>query len=149
MPLSDIPESGFPEYARFNVHVDAAFSMYVRLGIDAFPFDPATEEVSKAEMVRRVGVSRFEDFSLTGEEREKTKESFKKVLGDLAKLFAKDPSGPFILGKKASYADLIVGGWLRMIHVIFPKNDWADVRTWHNGVFGKLFDALEDFAEVK
>lgn len=149
VPLSDIPESGFPEYARFNVHVDAAFSMHVRLGIDTFPFDPATAEASKAEFVRRVGVSRWEDFSLTAEEREKTKESFKKTLGDLGRLFTRDPSGPFIFGKRATYADLIVGGWLRMIHVTFPKSDWEDVRSWHDGLYGKLFDALEAYAEVK
>lgn len=149
VPLSEIPESGFPEYAKFNVYVDAAFSAHVRLGIDTFPFDPATAEISKAEFVRRVGATRWEDFSLVGEEREQTKESFKKTLAGLGKLFLKDTSGPFILGKRATYADLIVGGWLRMIHVTFPKNDWEDVRSWHDGLFGKLFDALDVYATVK
>lgn len=149
VPLSEIPESGFPEYARFNVHVDAAFTVHVRLGVDTFPFDPATAEISKAEFVRRVGATRWEDFSLTGEEREQTKLSFKKALGDLGKLFLRDPSGPFVLGKRATYADLIVGGWLRMLRVTLPPNDWEDVRSWHDGLFGKLFDALEVYATVQ
>lgn len=123
--------------------------MHVRLGVDTFPFDPATAEISKAEFVRRVGATRWEDFSLTGEEREQTKLSFKKALGDLGKLFLRDPSGPFVLGKRATYADLIVGGWLRMLRVTLPPNDWEDVRSWHDGLFGKLFDALEVYATVQ
>ncbi|KAK2850628.1 hypothetical protein FQN49_005477 [Arthroderma sp. PD_2] len=149
IPLSDVPESGFPEYAKFNVNVDAAFSTHVQLSTQYLPFDPATVEISKAEFARRAGVASWDDFALTGEAREKMKESFRNTLGDLAKLFLKDTSGPFILGEKACYADLIVGGWLRMMRATLPGSEWEELRSWHEGLFGQLHDALEVYAEVK
>ncbi|KAJ5780628.1 hypothetical protein N7457_005788 [Penicillium paradoxum] len=149
IPLSEIPESPFPEYAKFNVNVDAAFTSHVQLGVQNLPFDPATAEISKAEFARRGGVKSWDDFAISGEPREKLKESFRNTLGELGKLFLKDTSGPFILGSKASYADLIVGGWLRNMRATLPEGDWEDVRNWHDGLFGRIYDALEVHAEVK
>ncbi|ODM23387.1 hypothetical protein SI65_00976 [Aspergillus cristatus] len=148
-PLSEQKEGEFNEYARFNTNVDAAFSAHVPLMVHGLPLDPATAEATKAEFVRRAGVSSWDDFAVSGEEREKLKNSFRDTLGDLAKLFLKDASGPFILGKQVSYADLIVGGWLRMMRGTLPGNEWEEARGWHGGVFGRLHDALEEYAEVK
>lgn len=149
IPLSEIGETEFPEYAKFNRNVDAAFTAHVQLTVQGFPFDPATAEASKAEFVRRAGVTRFEDFALVGEAREKTMESFRNMLGGLGKLFLRDTSGPFLLGTRASYADMIIGAWLRMFHGTLPESDWEQVRSWHEGIFGRLHDALEPYAEVK
>lgn len=149
VPLSECSESEFPEYAKFNVNVDAAFSAHAQLTVQGFPFDPATADISKAEFVRRAGVTCWEDFALVGEEREKMKDSFRNMLGGLAKLFLRDTSGPFLLGTRASYADLIVGGWLRMMRATLPENEWEEVRSWHGSLFGRLHDALEVYAEVK
>lgn len=149
VPLSQCDDSEFPEYARFNVNVDAAFTAHVQLAVQGLPFDPATAEASKAEFVRRAGVSRWEDFALVGEAREKVKHSFRDTLGGLARLFSRDDSGPFLLGSRASYADFIVGGWLRMMRGTLPESEWEEVRSWHEGVFGRLHDALEVYAEVK
>ncbi|KAL5356279.1 hypothetical protein BJX96DRAFT_104704 [Aspergillus floccosus] len=149
IPLSDCSDSQYPEYAKFNVNVDAAFTAHVQLTLENFPFDPATVEASKAEFVRRAGMKSWDDFALVGEAREKVKESFRNTLGDLAKLFAKDDSGPFLLGTKASYADMIVGAWLRMMHATLPESEWEEVRSWHQGIFGRLHDALNVYAEVK
>ncbi|GJC79877.1 glutathione S-transferase-like protein ustS [Colletotrichum liriopes] len=110
---------------------------------------PATAEATKAEFVRRAGVSCWDDFALIGEQREKMMDSFRNMLGDLAKLFLKDTSGPFLLGTKASYADLMIGAWLRMMYVTLPESEWEEVRSWHEGIFGHLYDALEAYAEVK
>ncbi|KAK2029072.1 hypothetical protein LX32DRAFT_639447 [Colletotrichum zoysiae] len=149
VPLSSCRGGAFPEYARFNMNVDAAFTMHVQLTVDGFPFDPATEQAAKAEFVRRAGVSSFDDFALVGERRERTKASFRDTLGGLAELFQRDPGGPFLLGTKASYADLTVGAWLRMMRATLPDSEWEEVRSWHKGVFGQLHDALEVYAEVK
>jgi len=149
VPLSDCRESGYPEYAKFNVNVDAAFTAHVQLAVQGFPFDPATAEASKAEFIRRAGVTRWEDFALVGEEREKLKDSFRNTLGGLAKLFLRDTSGPFLLGPRASYADFIIGAWLRMFRVTLPESEWQEVRSWHGGLFGQLHDSLEVYAEVK
>lgn len=149
VPLTECRESGFPEYAKFNVNVDAAFTAHVQLGVQGLPFDPATAETSKAEFVRRAGLTSWDDFALVGEAREKTKESFRNTLGGLAELFSRDTSGPFLLGTRASYADLIVGGWLRMMSVTLPESEWEELRSWHGGLFGRLYDALQVYAEVK
>ncbi|KAJ5476245.1 glutathione S-transferase-like protein ustS [Penicillium sp. IBT 31633x] len=149
VPLSDCSDKGYPEYAKFNMSVDAAFTTHVQLAVQNFPFDPATVEATKAIFVQRAGVSRWEDFELVGEARQKTLDSFQEVLGDLGKLFLRDASGPFLLGTKASYADLIVGAWLRMLSVTLPENEWEALRGWHEGIFGRLHDALEVYAEVK
>lgn len=149
VPLSECNASEFPQYAKFNMNVDAAFSTHAQLAVEGFPFDPATAEATKAEFVRRAGLSSWDDFALAGEAREKVKESFRAMLGDLAKVFQDDPSGPFVLGAKASYADFIVGGWLRMMRGTMPGSEWEELRGWHGGVFGRLHDALEAYADVK
>lgn len=149
VPLSECRDSEYSEYAKFNTSVDDAFTAHTQLTVQCFPFDPATEEISKAEFARRVGVSSWDDFTLVGEARRKVMDSFRDTLGGLAKVFLKDTSGPFILGTRASYADIIVGGWLRLMRVALPSSEWEELRSWHGGLFGQVHDALEVYAEVK
>lgn len=149
VPLSEQKEGEHDEYARFNTNVDAAFTSHLGLAAYQLPFEPATAEASKAEFVRRAGVKSFDDFEVKGEAREPLKEALRLMLGDLGKLFLRDPSGPFLMGAQATYADLIVGGWLRMLCATLPKHEWEEARSWHGGIFGRLHDALEKYAEVK
>lgn len=128
------------------MNVDAAFTTHVRLMAHGPAFDHATAEETKAEFVRRAGVSCWEDLAVTGEQREKLLGSFREMLGGLAKLFGRN--GPFLLGDRANYADLIVGAWLRMASKTLPAEEWKLVRDWHGGVFGRLHDALEIYAAV-
>ncbi|RDW64394.1 glutathione S-transferase family protein [Aspergillus mulundensis] len=153
VPLSDLSETARQEkyvrYAEFNTHVDAAFTAHTILNVMGIPFNPDTEEVSKAEFCRRAGMPSFEAFDVTGEARKGIMASFKETLGDLARVFGRDTSGPFILGSEPCYADFIVGGWLRMFSVCLPGEEWEEVRGWHGGVFGALFDGLRGFYEIK
>ncbi|OBT55754.1 hypothetical protein VE04_03844 [Pseudogymnoascus sp. 24MN13] len=152
IPLSEIRGTDFIDYARFNQNIDAAFTAHVGLMAYGLPLDPATADITKAEFVNRAagaGVRSWEDFKMVGEMRETMKKSFEKTLGGLAKLFVRDTTGPFLLGQKASYADIIVGGWLRMARVTLPASEWEELRGWHGGVFGQLHDALDKYAEVK
>ncbi|KAJ5311748.1 hypothetical protein N7476_007608 [Penicillium atrosanguineum] len=43
---------------------------------------------------------------------------------------------------------LWVGGWLKFMKGTLTSDEWEEARTWHDGVFGRLFDALEKYAEV-
>lgn len=149
IPLSEITGTEFIEYARFNQNIDAVFTAHVGLMAYGLPLDPATADITKTEFVNRAGVKSWEDFKMVGEVRETTKKSFEKALGDVAELFVRDTTGPFLLGQKANYADIIVGGWLRMARVTLPENEWEELRGWHGGVFGQLHDALDKYAEVK
>ncbi|KAF9322002.1 hypothetical protein BG006_002500 [Podila minutissima] len=149
VPLSERNDSEFSEYNMFNMNVDAAFTMHTLLMAHGLPFDPATEDIARAEFVRRVHVASWNDLTVHGEEREKLKRSFCDTLAGLADLLKREPSGPFLLGTQPSYADFIVGGWLKMMQVTLPEAEWEEARTWHDGVFGKLHDALQTYAEVK
>ncbi|KAF9920749.1 hypothetical protein FBU30_009341 [Linnemannia zychae] len=148
-PLSERSDDELAEYTMFNTNVDAAFSAHVQLMVHGLPFDSTIEDVARAEFVRRAGVASWDDLTVRGEEREKLKKSFCNTLAGLADLFKREPSGPFLLGMQPSYADFIVGGWVRMMQVTLPKAEWEEARTWHDGVFGKLHDALQVYAEVK
>ncbi|VUC26522.1 unnamed protein product [Clonostachys rosea] len=145
-PLSERSDSEQEEYAKFNTCVDAAFSAHVGLMGYTMPVD---SEATRAEFIRRAGMKSWDDFEVKGEVREQMMEALKAMLGDLAKEFTKDTSGPFILGTRASYADIIVGGWLYMSSRTLPDSEWQQMRSWHGGVFGDLFDGLKKYAEVK
>ncbi|KAI1770139.1 hypothetical protein F4818DRAFT_276431 [Hypoxylon cercidicola] len=145
-PLSKPKETDYGEYSKFNMHIDRAFSAHVGLMGSGMCLD---SQASKDELVRRAGVKSWDDFEIKGEAREQMKESLRLMLGDLARVFARDTTGPFLLGKQASYADLIVGGWLHMMNGTLPDNEWQEARSWHGGIFGRLYDGLEKYAEVK
>lgn len=135
-------------YVKFNTSVDSVFSAHAQLMVQGFPFDPATAEASKAEFSRRMGGLAWDDLAVSGEKREELLGAFEKALGGLARLLERDASGPFVMGKKASYADFIVGGWLRMSRRMLPGEEWEALKGWHGGVFGRLHEALEEFAQM-
>ncbi|KAI1756208.1 hypothetical protein F4782DRAFT_485215 [Xylaria castorea] len=144
--LSEREDVEHADYSKFNSNIDAAFTAHVGLMGYYMPLD---SEESKEAMVRRAGAASWEDFKVDGEAREKLTDSLRLMLGELAKLFSRDTSGPFIMGKQASYADLVVGGWLHMMRGTLPGNEWQEARGWHGGIFGHLYDGLEKYAEVK
>ena len=113
------------------------------------PLDPATAEISRAEAVRRAGVSRWEDFEIPqgSEERKKKLAAFEAALGSgLAAWFVRRDEGPFLEGRTPIYADMIVGGWLQFMRNCLPE--WKELREWHGGLWGNLHDALQEWAEV-
>lgn len=137
----------------FNAHVDALFSFKGGALLAGYyqHFDPRTEAQDKAEFVRRIPtISRWEDLEmpLGSEVREKAIEGFKEALGnELAVWFVNRDKGPFIEGDTPRYADFIIGGWLQFMKVNMPE--WDRMREWHDGLWGKLSDALEQWAQVQ
>ncbi|KAG5928387.1 hypothetical protein E4U60_007784 [Claviceps pazoutovae] len=150
IPLSELrAQSPHVQYAHFNNQVDALFTAHAHLMAYYMPLDPCTAEATKAEFVHRAGASSWEDFALDGEEREVMKMSLRDALGvHLVGLFGRDSSGPFVLGGRATYADFIVGAWLKMMERTLPGGEWEEMRGWHGGVFGELHDALGEFGGV-
>ncbi|CAH0051229.1 unnamed protein product [Clonostachys solani] len=145
-PLSVRSDSEQEEYASFNTSVDAAFSAHAGLAGYNMPVD---SEATRDEFIRRAGAKSWDDFEVKGEVREQMIQSLKAMLGDLSREFTKNTGGPFTLGARATYADLIVGGWLYMMSRTLSDGEWQQVRGWHGGVFGDLFDGLKKYAEVK
>ncbi|KAJ5898768.1 hypothetical protein N7495_003512 [Penicillium taxi] len=133
-------------YAKFNTNVDAAFSAHVQLMMEGMPFDAVDE--CRAEFSRRAGGIPWELMRVKEEKRDDLLNSFEETLGGLASLYLRDASGPFLMGQRASYADFIVGGWLRMSRVSLPEEEWDALKGWHSGVFGRLHEALKMFAQT-
>lgn len=150
VPLSERNDDVHADYARFNSNVDTAFTLHVQLMGHGMRWDPAYEDAIKAEFMRRAGAKSWDDVGIHGEARDKLKASLRDTLRDLAAMFRRDTTGPFMLGNQPSYADIIVGGWLRMMSKTLPESEWTEVQTWHDGVFGALHAALQErFGDVK
>lgn len=117
------------------------------LTLDGMPLDPATRDVSRAEFCRRAGRARWEELCVVGEARAALLRSFEAALGGLAGCFVRRDEGPFLEGAVLMYADLIVGGWLLMMKVCLPESEWEMLREWDGGLWGRLVDALGEYAD--
>lgn len=146
VPLSDPRGTEYTNYETFNRKVDAAFSTHAGLMASGLPFNPAVADQVKAEFVRRANANSWDDFIIKGEARQQLLKSLESMLKELGTLFHNDAKAPFILGAEPCYADFIVGGWLKFMHGTLLE--WSEVRKWHNGLFGTLYDALEPYAAV-
>ncbi|KXS10235.1 hypothetical protein M427DRAFT_62641 [Gonapodya prolifera JEL478] len=144
VPLSDHTGKPHPSYALFAAKVDATFTAHTQLTVGGFPFDPASEAASRVEFARRAMVPQLEVLTLTGDSRERAMKTFEDTLGVLAAMLKRDPSGPFLLGKRASYADLVIVGWLRMFWGTLRKEEWERLCKWHDGGFGRLYEAVDE-----
>ncbi|KAL8681720.1 MAG: hypothetical protein Q9186_002167 [Xanthomendoza sp. 1 TL-2023] len=144
------PPNSLALHRAFNAHVDTLFTLNgVQLAGYYMPFDPANAELAKANFARRAGVARWEDLEipLGSEERKNKMAAFEAALGSgLATWFVHRDEGPFLEGRTPMYADFIVGGWLQMMRNCLPE--WEELRGWHEGLWGKLYDALEEWAKV-
>jgi glutathione S-transferase len=131
------------EYAQFNLHVDTTFSANVLLVAQFLPFNPSSADAVRAVFVKRAHLQSWEDLCIQGEVRQQLLQGCKQGLATLADLYKVHESGPFLEGSQPSYADLVVGGWLNMFSVTLPEQEWKDFRSWHDGVFARLHDALQ------
>lgn len=143
-PLTSLEGRKNQAYARFNQQVDSTFTANLAPWAQYLPFNPTSAEQVKATFVKRAHLNSWDDLCIKGETSEQLKVACKEALTSLALLFMVHDSGPYLEGKQANYADLIVGGWLMMFSAIMPKEDWEGMRTWHGGVFARLHDALQE-----
>lgn len=134
--------------AAFNAQVDAIFTQHVILCVHGIPFNPATIDAAKATFLGRAGLTDWEQLTVKGEARTKTLESLRSGLEVLVRAY-KQTDGPYLEGEAASYADIIVGGWLAFFKATVQADEWEQIRTWHDGLWGKLHQALEKYAEVR
>jgi glutathione S-transferase len=142
-PLTSQQAGNNADYARFNWHVDTTFSCHVALVCEHMPFNPDTAEAVRDMFARRAGVNSWDDLCIRGEAREQLKASFEQSLASLAELYMVHEDGPYLEGSRATYTDLIVGGWLIFMSAALPADEWRDFRAWHGGVFAQLHDALQ------
>ncbi|KAJ7697768.1 hypothetical protein B0H14DRAFT_2418075, partial [Mycena olivaceomarginata] len=134
------------DYAHFNTYVDATFSAYVGLTVPnmARAFPPASAACTKALFAQRVGAPAWDDMIgafADAEKRAGIFRAFDMGIAGLARLYVQK-EGPFLEGQTPSYADLIVGGWLKNSSQFLEQEEWAEFCTWHGGVFGRLHEVL-------
>ena len=134
-PITSNQGSKNEAYAKFNFHVDATFSAHVILVGQYLPLNPDTADGVKARMMKRAHLSSWDDICIRGEAREQIKAGFKVALTSLAELFKVHEDGPYLEGKEANYADLIVGGWLNMLSATMPEEG---VEGFQNVAWGSV-----------
>ncbi|WPG98797.1 Hypothetical protein R9X50_00159300 [Acrodontium crateriforme] len=159
--------------AAFNAQIDGIFTKYVTLA-NQMPFDPAIAEKIGAIFAKRAGAASLKDMQITsGAQREEQMVAFEAALGELSKAYwhtggttdyfwkATDPkqaqrppenrkqAGPFLDGDHPTYADCIVGAWLKMLEASMPSEDWARVRLWQGGLWARIVDGLGNLSEIK
>lgn len=142
-----LPPSTIALTAGFDVQVDAASTFSVLLFAHGLPLNPATADISKAEFSRRAGLEDLEAWdklTVTGEDWVKALATFQTALGELAKAY-KHSKGSLLGGDSPMYADFIVGAWLQMVKA---SKEWDDIKTWHDGLWGKIHAALEPYATM-
>ncbi|KAJ5999508.1 hypothetical protein N7451_007318 [Penicillium sp. IBT 35674x] len=149
VPLSEREEGECGEYVRFNRSVDSVFTAHVMLMAPGMQFDPAHEEAIQAMFAKRAGVETLPPMEFGPEDRARLMVSLRDALADLVKLLNRNETGPFILGQHATYADCIVGGWLRMMKMTLPASEWEKVMGWYGGALKRFYVGLEQFTEVK
>lgn len=130
-----------------NAHADRVFTEHVVLAMAGMPLNPETRHLSEAEFCRRAGGAvSWEEMNVVGEARAALLGKFEAALGVLARCFVRRGEGPFLEGAVPMYADLILGGWLHMMEVCLPDDEWDALRRWDGGLWGTLFDALNKYA---
>ncbi|KJZ78252.1 hypothetical protein HIM_02290 [Hirsutella minnesotensis 3608] len=152
-----IPEGTVGVTKAWNDRVDALFSRFVRLNAHGTPLNPENAETCRQILVDRgrkfVPAScplTWDDLAVTGDERRKTFAEYKEALGELEAYYryAADKEGPFLNGRQPVYADLIVAGWLGYSRATMPDDEWADLASWHNGRWGKIWNGLADYTKM-
>ena len=159
--------------AAFNARVDGLFTTYAIL-CSQMPFDAEVAEAVKEIFAKRAGAMSV-DMNVGPDQRKQLFVSFEADLGELAKAYrhtggttdyfwrrggtekaqsqrapsGREEGGPFLDGDEPTYADFIVGAWLKMFETSMPPEEWQRVRTWQGGLWGRLADALGKWSEIK
>ncbi|KAK7450617.1 hypothetical protein VKT23_012927 [Stygiomarasmius scandens] len=107
---------------------------------------PRSEEYFHRNRLVKFNVKKVEDV-FPGGEAQKVQE-WKKLeegLGQLDRWYREE--GIFVMGDKACFADFVLGGVLVWIRSVFGRDsqEWKDVSSWHNGRWGRMIQALEDY----
>jgi len=160
--------------AAFNAQVDSIFTKAAGV-CGPLPLNPATAEASYTMFAQRFGVMSLAELQPSREQHEAMMTGLGAALGELAKAYrhtggttdhvwraggsdpaqsqrppeGREEAGVFLDGDGPAYADFIVGAWLRMFFESMRPEDWQRLRSWQGGFWGKVFDALEPWTEIK
>lgn len=58
--------------------------------------------------------------------------------------------GPYVMGNTISFADFVLGGWLKWMQVALGKDseEWKQISSWNEGRWGERVERLEKYAQT-
>lgn len=91
----------------------------------------------------------MEDLSPTGKDREVEWAKVKEAFG-IVDAWLQKSDGPYFMGNTICFIDLVVASFIIWSRKVFGEAsaEWADLRTWNDGRWGKLMDGLEKYAKI-
>ncbi|EGO00367.1 hypothetical protein SERLA73DRAFT_107446 [Serpula lacrymans var. lacrymans S7.3] len=107
-------------------------------------FYPKNEEYFRKQAEERFG-TKWEDISPVGRKREEGWKNTKAALGVIDGWYSKS-GGKWIMGDTFSYADIIVGAWMRSFSVVFDKDQWEELKSWHGGRWSGIVEEINKYA---
>jgi glutathione S-transferase len=160
--------------AGWNQHVDGLFTKFTIFCGD-MPFDPEVAPKVGEMFAKRAENIKYVNLDPTSEDKEAKMKEFANSLGELAKAYkhtggttdyfwldagtnkaqaqhapnGREQASVWLDGDQPAYADFIVGAWLKMFEASMPKQQWEMVRSWQDGLWGRIVDALDEWATIK
>ncbi|PFH52512.1 hypothetical protein AMATHDRAFT_2228 [Amanita thiersii Skay4041] len=85
-----------------------------------------------------------------GVEREAALQELKAGLNVLDRWLVKS-GGPFIMGDNPSFADFVVGGYMRWTRAVLgpDSKEWKEIASWNEGRWGQRVQRLDQYATVQ
>lgn len=69
------------------------------------------------------------------------------ALAKLKTVYAKS-DGLWLTGEQPVYADFVVLSLFVFVHCVVPEDEWAEVVQWHDGLWGKLWQASLQYQQA-
>ncbi|KAF9479953.1 hypothetical protein BDN70DRAFT_981766 [Pholiota conissans] len=111
--------------------------------------NPASQEYFRTTREKLFG-KKLEDV-VPSLESDEGKEEWKKVeegFAGMAVWYSKNGGkGPFLLGERVSWPDVVVGGYLLWLKAAWGEHDrkWKDVMGWHGGIWKALGEVMKEY----
>ncbi|KAF4613743.1 hypothetical protein D9613_008017 [Agrocybe pediades] len=111
---------------------------------------PKDQEAIRRRVESGFGKS-LEELAPKGEVALREWDKLRDGLGKLDGFYAKmDDKGPFILGEKISWGDIVLAGHFTWMKLAFGEGSqqWKDISSWHGGRWGKLLKLFDAYTAV-
>lgn len=93
---------------------------------------------------------RLEEIAPEGEVRERTLKEFEEELTKIGKWYEVGGGGPFIMGDRLCYADILLAGHLTWVRVSLGKEseEWKRIAGFAGGFPGRFIEQFEKYQHV-
>ena len=112
--------------------------------------NPRSEEYYRRTREKAFGKA-IEDIAPKGEEADSEWTKVKDGLAKVDAWYAKNGGeGPFLLGKTASWGDMVVASFFVALRLLWGEENeqWKDISSWNNGRWVGITEALKKYGTV-